>query len=205
MIKKQIGIIILGFLVQFKSVAAENMYSIVSLGYSGVEFPEHSNQGLAYKLAFGFQIDPQWYLEAGYQQLVHDNLYVGRLPTAADVVDSENLQQGDALFLAALGKASGPTGELFYRIGILKTDMRGQQLYAGEQTCIQGQASLVNVESVGVSTICDYDEGGVAGVIGLGYDFFIGARSMVRAEMEYIKGQDNLSLTAGFIGFRYNF
>ncbi len=127
------------------------------------------------------------------------------MPNAGEINDHEQAQQGDALFLAFLGKASGRSGELFYRIGVLKTDLRGQQFFAGERACELGQASFITVENLGLATVCDYDQGGAAGVIGIGYDYFIGARTMLRAEMEYIKGQDNLELSAGFIGFRYNF
>ena len=109
------------------------------------------------------------------------------------------------MFLAFLGKASSPTGELFYRLGVLKTDIRGQQLLVGVRECEFGEANVMAIADFGAATICDYDESGVAGVIGLGYDYFVGARTMVRAEIEYIKGQDNLTVTTATVGLRYNF
>jgi hypothetical protein len=36
-------------------------------------------------MAIGYQFDPQWYVEAGEQQLIHDKLYTAGLLTAADV------------------------------------------------------------------------------------------------------------------------
>jgi hypothetical protein len=137
--------------------------------------------------------------------LIHNTLYSTDLPTATDITNAENVQQGDALFLAFLGKASSPTGELFYRLGVLKTDIRGQQLLVGVRECEFGQANVMAIADFGAATICDYDESGVAGVIGLGYDYFDGARIMVRAEIEYIKGQDNLTVTTATVGLRYNF
>jgi hypothetical protein len=132
-------------------------------------------------------------------------LYSTDLPTATDITNAENVQQGDVLFLTFLGKASSPTGELFYRLGVLKTDIRGQQLLVGVRECEFGQANVMAIADFGAATICDYDESGVAGVIGLGYDYFDGARIMVRAEIEYIKGQDNLTVTTATVGLRYNF
>lgn len=205
MFKKQIGLLVLGCMINIQVLAADNLYSVMSLGYADVELSEKSNAGLSYKFGFGYQIHPQWYVEAGYQQLIHENLYVDRLPSAADFNDAEQVQQADALFLAFLGKASGPMGELYYRLGILKTDIRGQQLLVGARECALGQANVMNIDNLGTATICDYDEGGVAGVIGLGFDYFVGARTMVRSEIEYIKGQDNLTVTAVTIGLRYNF
>jgi len=204
-LKKQIGILLLSWTVSVQTFAADNLYSVFSVGYSDVEFIQDANHGVGYKMAFGYQIDPQWYVEAGYQKLIHDTLYSTDLPTATDVTKGENVQQGDALFLAFLGKASNPTGELFYRIGVLKTDIRGQQLLAGVRECESGQATVLAMTDFGAATMCDYDESGVAGVIGLGFDYFVGARSMVRAEIEYIKGQDNLTVTTVNVGLRYNF
>ena len=205
MLKKQIGILVLSWTVSLQTLAADNLYSVFSVGYSDVEFIQDANHGVGYKMAFGYQIDPQWYVEAGYQKLIQDTLYSTDLPTATDVTDGKNVQQVDALFLAFLGKASNPTGELFYRIGVLKTDIRGQQLLAGVRECESGQATVLAMTDFGAATMCDYDESGVAGVIGLGFDYFVGARSMVRAEIEYIKGQDNLTVTTVNVGLRYNF
>lgn len=188
-----------------QTLAANNLYTVFSVGYSDVKFIEKLDNKLGYKMAFGYQFDPQWYVEAGYQKLIHNSLYSTDLPTATDMTNAENVQQGDALFLAFLGKASSPTGELFYRLGVLKTDIRGQQLLMGVRECEFGQANVMAIADFGAATICDYDESGVAGVIGLGYDYFFGARTMVRAEIEYIKGQDNLTVTTASVGLRYNF
>ena len=205
MSKKQIVVLVVSWMVSIQTLAADNLYTVFSVGYSDVEFTQESNEGFGYKIAFGYQIDPQWYVEAGYQQLIHDKLFSTDIPTAADISNAENVQQGDALFLAFLGKASGPMGELFYRIGVLKTDIRGQQLFAGVRNCEFGQANVMVIADFGAATMCDYDESGVAGVIGLGFDYFIGARTMLRTEIEYIKGQDNLTVAAFNIGLRYNF
>ena len=205
MSKKQIGVLVLSWILSLQTLAADNLYTVFSVGYSDVEFDQDSNKGLGYKMAFGYQIDPQWYVEAGYQQLIHDKLYSTELPSAVDVANAEVVQQGDALFLSFLGKASSPTGELFYRLGVLKTDIRGQQLLAGVRECEFGQANVLAITDFGTATMCDYDESGVAGVLGIGFDYFVGARTMLRAEIEYIKGQDNLTVTTANIGLRYNF
>lgn len=203
--KKQICLLVLSWMVSLQALAADNLYTVFSVGYSDIEFSQNSNQGLGYKIAFGYQIDPQWYVEAGYQHLIHDKLYVSELPSVAHVTNEENVQQGDALFLAFLGKASSPVGELFYRLGVLKTDIRGQQLFAGVRECELGQSKVLAIADFGNATMCDYDEGGVAGVIGLGFDYYIGVRTMLRTEVEYIKGQDNLTVMTANIGLRYNF
>jgi hypothetical protein len=203
--KKQIGLLVLSGIFSLQTFAADFLYTVFSVGYSDVEFTQDSNKGLGYKMALGYQIDPQWYVEAGYQQLIHDGLYSTNLPTASEVTNAVHAQQGDALFVSFLGKASDPMGELFYRLGVLKTDIRGQQLLAGDSECKLGKANVFNIDNYGAATMCDYNESGVAAVIGLGFDYFVGARTMIRAEIEYIKGQDNLSVATAAVGLRYNF
>ena len=203
--KKQISILILSWMMSLQTLAADNLYSVFSVGYSDVEFTQNSNQGFGYQMALGYQIAPQWYVEVGYHQLSHDKLYSTALPMAENITHNKNLQQGDALFLSFLGKASGRMGELFYRLGVLKTDIRGQQFLSGVGECEFGQAKVLSIEGLGVATRCDYDESGVAGVVGLGFDYFVGSQTMLRTEIEYIKGQDNLAVTTVSIGLRYNF
>lgn len=202
---KKIGLVITAWLVSMQLMAAENTYTIFSLGYSDIDYSEEQAEGVGYKLGLGYQIAPQWYVEMGYQQLLNDSLYLDVIPTAAQFENNDNRMQGDALFVALLGKASSNVGELFYRLGVLKTDIRGQKLYIGDRACDVGLVTSVSVESLGNGTICDFDNSGAAGVFGLGFDYFIGARTMLRTEIEYIKGKDNLSITALFVGLRYNF
>jgi hypothetical protein len=203
--KKQIGLLVLSCMVSLQSLAVNNIYTAFSVGYSDLAFTQESKNEFGYKMAIGYQFDPQWYVEMGYQQLVHDKLYSTDLLAAADITNNKNIQQGDALFLSFLGKASGSLGELFYRVGVLKTDIRDQQLLAGVSECAFGQANVLAIADIGAATLCDYDKSGVAGVIGLGFDYFVGVRTMLRTEIEYIKGQDNLAVTTISVGLRYNF
>jgi hypothetical protein len=183
----------------FNAQATEDLYSIVSVGYGRTEFNNDSTNDLSYKLGLGWQVDKQWYIEVGMQKFADESL--PDIDTINPQDDSLNID-ASALFVAALGKASGNMGELFYRIGVLKTDIKGRQLIAANSSCDLG--TTLNPPGADYS-VCDYDKGGIAGVIGLGFDFFIGAKSMLRAEIEYIKGQNDLVVSAAYLGFRYNF
>jgi hypothetical protein len=112
-LRKQICILVMSCIVSLQTLAADNVYTVFSVGYSDVEFIQDSNKSFGYKMAIGYQVDPQCYIEAGHQSLIRDKLYLTELPSATDVMHSENAQQGDALFLAFLGKASSQIGELF--------------------------------------------------------------------------------------------
>ena len=188
-------------------LAAENLYGVASLGYSDFDsdFAVEQPENAGYKLTLGYQVDRQWYVEFGFQQFADQSLQLS-LPTTLN--DAENFEakiQGNAVYAALLGKARGQLGELFYRLGVLNTDVRGQSLSVGSVLCNQGTATVFSVDSGEEYTLCDYDEGGIAGVVGLGFDFFLTARAMIRVEAEHIRGQDDLTINAVYVGLRYNF
>ncbi len=187
------------------ALAVDKVYTVLVVGYSDVEDSQQDTDGVAYKLGLGYQFDPQWYVEFGYQQLINDKLLIDSLPSALQVEQASHRLQGGALFLSFLGKAANNVGELFYRLGLLKTDFKGQTIHSGTHTCDFGEASVVSIDSFGSATICQYDNDGAAAVIGLGFDYFVSARAMVRTEVEYIKGQDNLAMSVFSVGLRYNF
>lgn len=186
-------------------LAAEDLYGVVSLGYSDSDFAVEHPQNAGYKLTLGYQVDRQWYAEFGFQQLADQSLQLSLPTTLNDAENFEEEVQINAIYAALLGKARGRLGELFYRLGVLKTDVRGQSLSAGALLCNQGTATVFSVDSGEEYTLCDYDEGGIAGVVGLGFDFFLTARAMIRVEVEHIKGQNDLTINAAYVGLRYNF
>lgn len=186
-------------------MATENIYGIFSAGFSDTEFDLNSADGASYKLALGYQFHQQWYVEFGYQQLADESL-LKTLPTTPE--QAENFSpgmEGDALVLSFLGKASNKMGELFYRVGVVKADVKSHNLFAGNVGCELGAATSFALSGGEPYTLCEYDEGSVGGVIGLGFDFFVTSRAMLRAEVEHISGENNLSVNAAYVGFRYNF
>ena len=54
--KKQIGLLVLSWIVSLQTLAADNLYTVFSIGYSDVEFIQDSNKGFGYKMAFGYQV-----------------------------------------------------------------------------------------------------------------------------------------------------
>ena len=165
--------------------ATENMYVVVSGGFSDAEFADSSVDGATYKFAIGHQFHPQWYVEGGYQRIADEG---GNISTQG----ISEVLEGDALFLSVLGKAGSRQGELFYRVGIMNADMQG---YRENESCA--------VEVCIVDEI--YDDSVIAGVFGFGYDWYVSLNSMVRFEIEHISGEDSLQVNAVHIGFRYNF
>lgn len=170
-----VGFIALFFI--FNAHSASTNYGIASVGYSDFEFTNVENSGLTYSVAFGRQIHRQWYAEVGYLNLTNDS-------------DNDTKLSGDALYLAVLGKANSQYGELYYKLGVASVDIASTR-YCGNSE-FSGDA-------------CSFDEGVVAGIAGLGFDYYVGLKSMVRLEYIYLGGEDNLSTHLVSLGFRYNF
>lgn len=183
--------------------AADNIYAVLSAGYNKVEFASAEVSGAGYKLGIGYQFAPQWYLETGYQRLADGNSS-DRVPTSTAVLsDFKPEFEGDALYIAILGKAAGQIGELFYRVGVLKTDLKGSEIASGN-SCQFGRGKAFSLSKQNYQ-LCQYDEGALAGMLGLGFDFHLGGKHMLRVEAEYIRGQDKLSGSGFHLGYRFNF
>lgn len=189
-------------LLSFKLLAADNLYTVVGAGYTKLDYAGQETDDSTYKLAIGYQFDRQWYIEMGYQQL-SDQGFSQMAPETSEQADNFDAgSQGDSLYAALLGKAAGEMGELFYKIGVMKVDIKGQSIVAVDSNCSVGAPGLFQSASY---QICEYDEGLAAGILGLGFDFYMLENVMIRTEVEYIKGQDDLETSALQMGVRYNF
>ncbi|MCU7555602.1 porin family protein [Alteromonas sp. ASW11-19] len=165
------------------AVATEKMYGIAGGSFTDLEYSQQGEKGAGFTLAVGHQFHPQWYVEAGYNQLIDETTDTGDL-------------KGDALYLALLGKAGNHTGELFYKLGIMNVAMQGSELP------VEGNCALGELSSDGA---CAFDESGLAGVVGLGFDYHLGLRSMLRVEYNYVGGENDLQAHTVNLAIRYNF
>jgi|GEM_PF-217040 len=177
------------------SANADSFYGVFSVGYVQNDNQTMEVNSPSYKLGVGYQIAPQWYIETGFQLLAEENVDSTEL-----AIDEQQLE-ASGIFIAALGKAVGQSGELFYRVGVMKADLKGQ--YQATGPC-QSNAQLSTVGGDGL-TVCRFDDGILAGVVGLGYDFYISPSLLVRAEAEHIRGESDYSANAFYVGLRVNF
>ncbi len=168
-------------------VKLEQFYGVVGIGFSDGEVDDTSSSGLAYRLALGYELTPQWQAEFGYQSIVDD-----------EGNESEDGYSAQALSVSLLGRAVSRKGELFYRVGLAYVDFSGQTNVSSSGACDIGSLSSV-------SNLCSVDEGGVGAVLGLGYDYYLDLRNELRFEIEYILADNQYSSTALFVNYKYNF
>ncbi|MEW9799688.1 outer membrane beta-barrel protein [Alteromonas sp. CYL-A6] len=170
-------------LVSLSASATEKMYAVAGVAFNDMDFSEQDESGVGYTLAIGHQFHPQWYVEAGYLKLMDD------------LSDTDGLE-GDALYLAVLGKASSRQGELFYKLGVARADIQGREAALADDSCALGSAQ---------GGTCYFDEGVIAGLVGLGFDYHLTMQSMVRLEYTYLGGEESFSSHWVNLAFRYNF
>lgn len=181
------------------TVNANEFYTVLGAGYSETDSDNASLDGTSYKLGFGYELDRQWYVEAGFQQLLDEKA----LPPTTNS-QFENGFDAQGFYVAFLGKASAQNGELFYRVGVMTVDVEEVSYFDGSQSCAQGLGSEFTVATQ-TYTRCTYDDSMIAGVFGLGFDFRMGKNIMIRTEVEHLRGEDDIEINAAYIGVRYNF
>ena len=186
------------------SLAAGNIYGILSAAYVDTESEFAETDGVGYKFGIGYEFHRQWYVEAGYHLLSDDSLGDGVFADANALDQFEPEVEADSLFISVLGKASSSAGELFYRLGINTVDVTSTSLIAPE-FCDGRVSNVVVGGQVSSQSFCLDNETALAGHVGLGFDFRLGRRLLLRTEVEYLQGEDDLKATSLTLGLRYNF
>lgn len=175
----------------FSASAERNIYGVLSAGYAQNEIDDFEFDKSSYKLGIGYELSRQWYIEAGFQSLGEQNAGEQFEQINDDVVEIAGL------YLSALGKARGQYGELFYRLGVMRADAEVQSV--ANLSCANSPETAIE------NNVCRIDDSLMAGVFGLGFDVFIHHSTMVRFEVEHIRGEQDFAASAAYIGIRLNF
>lgn len=166
-------------------------------------FPSDDLEEVSYKLALGYELSQQWAFELAYQDMGDNELTM--ISDGQAIVDfSEQAFDVSAVQLSALGKASNRHGELFYRLGVMQV-MNEASYRVNASECGVDDTLVANLSTDPLLSSCLRDNEELAGVIGIGFDFFVYRSLMLRLEMEYIKGEDDYEAQAAYVGFRLNF
>jgi hypothetical protein len=189
-------VICTGLLVALPAHAKEgSFYGIGAAGYAANDFGGQDLDDVSYKIGVGYELGKQWNLEVGFQALGDDRLDMDELS-----LDNAS-QEINAVYLSALGRAGNRYGELFYRVGVLRADVSTDYLSLGTDCANTGSAIMV----LSATVVCQSSNSNIAGVFGIGFDFYIHHSTMLRIEFEHIQGQDSFSAQAAYIGIRLNF
>jgi opacity protein-like surface antigen len=182
------------------SAKNRTFYTVVSAGYATNDVQDETFDDLTYKANIGYVLGDQWALEFGFHGLGDAGLSNEDLINNTSGAGASNYTV-NAIVLSALGKAGNEHGELFYRLGAVYLNSESTFLVASD-TCAGDESLLASQTD---SVLCGGDENQFAGVIGLGFDFYISRSLLLRTEFEYIQGTDDYSAQSVLLGLRYNF
>ena len=195
---------LLALLVSSSSFAAGNIYGILSAAYVDTDADLAETNGAGYKFGIGYEFHRQWYVEGGFHLLSDDSLSDGVFADASTLEQFSPEVEAESLFISVLGKASSPKGELFYRLGVNTVDVTTTSL-AAEDLCDGRVSPIVVAGNTTSQNVCRVNDTLLAGHIGIGFDFRLGRRLMLRTEAEYLQGEDDFKATTLTLGLRYNF
>ena len=182
----------------------EKNYVVVAPQYADVEVGLADSSEAGFTIGFGTQIHPKWYLEAGYS-LISDDFAVNESELDNSVALTNDVSSGvdaSGIYLSFLGKASGPSGELFYKVGVMSIDYEAGFWTSDNDSCNLDDAILKIVNAI---SFCSYDDSSIAGMVGAGYDFYLGYNTQLRVNYEHIRGGNDFEANTAYLGFRYNF
>ncbi|MEM0911891.1 MAG: outer membrane beta-barrel protein [Pseudomonadota bacterium] len=171
--------------------AEQAYYGFASAGYAKTELEDIERDRPTFKIGIGYELNREWSFEAGIQSFGNDD--GGDFPT------DDATAQYYGVFVSALGRAGNASGELFYRLGLSYVDAEVLDLPTGN-VCASG-LELVT----GGTPVCEFDEGVIAGHLGLGFDYFFTPKFTFRTEVEWTRGQDGFDSTGIYLGILYNF
>lgn len=182
----------------------DNNYVLLAPQYADVDIDDANASEAGFNVAFGTEIHRQWYAEIGYNQF-SSNFEFSAVPTTTAVDGFDPGVDASGLYIAVLGKASGQSGELFYRLGVMNVGYETSTRLSGTAACNNGTQSFFTVSGTETVTQCDIDDSGVAGMIGAGFDFYVGYSAQVRLQFEHVRGSNDVQANTAQLGFRYNF
>ncbi len=148
----------------------------VSPTYARVDTAQTEQSGGGLNLTLGRQIHPQWDLELGLSSIIDHN-------------SRESQLSAEGITVSLLGKATGASGMLYYRLGL--SYLRYQQSFT--------------VEGCQNSENCAFSDGTLGGVVGLGFDTLLYPGLSLRTELVYAKAQHDLSFSQAVLGLKYYF
>ncbi|MBE1298652.1 MAG: outer membrane beta-barrel protein [Alteromonadaceae bacterium] len=178
-------------------VAASVLGSQVDLGNSSEDEP-------GFAVAFGTQIHRQWYAEIGFNQF-SSSLESVNTSSLATVSDTLNVgADASGFYLGLLGKASGQVGELYYRLGAMSLDY--ETYYVDSSlACSNASGQTLTLADGNTTALCSKDDSDIAGMFGLGFDYYVGVNSQIRFSADHIRAPNNVQINAFQVGFRYSF
>lgn len=198
----------------FSTGTLANIYVTTGAYYSKADnASDQTGPGTA--IAIGYEINPMWSIEFGYDNLIDEegskpNLINYPQTTALDFEDSYHSK---GWTLSALGKTQvAPSTTLFYRAGLMQADVRQNVYSQGSQVCKgqpDQQLTYLYVDPDGKTfqsaTGCEYKQNSTDLVFGLGLQNDFSENWFGRIEAVHVFADKGEAITAAKLSIGYRF
>ncbi|XOV81234.1 MAG: hypothetical protein ACFHVJ_09855 [Aestuariibacter sp.] len=181
----------------------KNYVSLAPL-YSDLKVGSGSKEA-GFNVSFGTEIHRQWYAEIGVNYFASGYVPLTQPADSASAFSSDAGIDASGVHLAFLGKAKGQQGELYYRLGIAALDVSTEQFVAADAACQAGTASSISAADGTAVSLCTVDDTQLAGMIGIGFDTYLGYETQLRFAIDHYRGEDDVQINTVQLGLRYNF
>jgi opacity protein-like surface antigen len=171
-------------------------------------------QGAGTGLGIGYELNKSWSVELSYDKLIDKS--ASRPTVLKDAspypLDWENSYQSKGLILSALGKtAINPSASLFYRIGVMYSDLDYSRFSAGKVDCAKGVKNIEYYEFINAgklvqqATGCYYADKSTELLLGLGVETNFNDNWFGRIEANHFFANKGEAITAAKLSVGYKF
>ncbi len=198
----------------YSAASQANFYINTGAYYSKVEKPI-DQQGLGGSIGIGYELNKSWSAELSYDNLIDET---GKKPYSLNQKDPVSLDWGNAyqhkgFTLSALGKTEiNPAATLFYRIGVISSDIDYTHYTLGKTDCGTAAYNTINQsftstdgKSVQHTTACSYEDTSTDLVLGLGVETDFTKELFGRIEVVHFFANKGEAITAAKLSVAYKF
>lgn len=198
----------------FSTQALADVYVTTGAYYSKADNASDQT-GPGTSIGLGYEINPMWSIEFGYDNFIDEDgtkPYLVNYPQTT-TLDFEDPYSHKGWVLSALGKtALNDSSTLFYRAGVMQSDVR-QTVYSQGQEACKGQPddetgySFVDAEgnTFQRATGCDYKQKSTDLIFGLGIQTNFSENWFGRMEAVHVFADKGEAITAAKLSVGYKF
>ena len=186
--------------------SAKNYYLSGAAIYSRVDHSDNDSKGGGAELNLGYTINSSWSIELSYLDALSET-------SSEPDYDSRSLYthgyELNGVMLSILGKTSLAEGELYYRAGIMRTDVNSTTFYETDNfNCDSGLVSgyVVNWDDDVYNFFkCEVSEKKNVALFGLGYKYDFNDNWFFRTELRRLFMRDSFYVDNLSVGLGYRF
>lgn len=199
--------------VVYSTAVQADIYVNTGAYFSKVDQPI-DQQGVGSSLGIGYELNNSWSFELSYDKLIDKSATSPSLlkDESPYPLDFQSSYQSKGVILSALGKAAiNHSSSLFYRIGVMYSDLDYSRFYAGEADCSKGAKNIEYYQFINAgklvqqATACYYADKSTELLLGLGLETNFSDNWFGRIEANHFFANKGEAISAAKLSIGYKF